>query len=67
MQEFTKEFTNYSKMSFICFSKHMQMLNCFYKHMQFFSLFFQLKRNSTTCTRQWEGVVFHHGTNNTMN
>jgi hypothetical protein len=43
----------------------MQMLNVFCKHMQIFS--FLSNRKGATPPTQWEGVVPHHGTNNTMN
>jgi hypothetical protein len=42
----------------------MQMLNVFYRHMQFLS--FLSSRKGAPPPTQWEGVVPHHGTSNTM-
>jgi hypothetical protein len=55
MQTFTKRITNYSKKNSIVFLS--------------ICIFFleKLYKNSTTYTRQWEGVVPHHGINNTTN
>jgi hypothetical protein len=37
------------------------------KHMQKKFHYFQLQRSSTTCIRQWDKVLSHHGTMNAMN